>query len=185
MLRFAAAAATSLMLLTSLSGCGGDPPAAQAQPSRTPTSPSSSPTPTPPALPAAAKRNTKAGAKAFVRHYIDLINYAQATGSTAHLAQAESKACGSCKNGRHYLNGVYRPGGEIIGGAWKIRRMSVRRDADIGSWHARVLVHFGPQTIKRVNPVRVQRLHGGNLPVDITAIHFENEWKVLEWTRER
>lgn len=174
------------MLLTTLSACGGDPPAPEAQPRRTPTSASSSPSPTPPALPAAAKENTRAGAKAFVRHYVDLINYAQATGSLSRLRAIEARSCESCKNGRRYLAGVYESGGKIRGGAWRIRRLRVQPDSRLGgAWNARLVVRFGPQTITRIHPTKTQRLRGGTLPLNMTVVHFLRGWKVLQWTRER
>ncbi len=70
--------AVGAALVLALAGCGGDPKA-DPPPSTTPTptvSPSPSATPTVPALPEAAKANTKAGAIAFVKYYVGLINHA-------------------------------------------------------------------------------------------------------------
>src|SRR6188472_1118800 len=81
-----------------LAGCGGSPepkPPPKTEPSTSP-----SPSATPPVMPAAAKEKTKAGAIAFVRHYIGLINYTQATGSTAELAQSETSDCNTCRQSR-------------------------------------------------------------------------------------
>ncbi len=60
-----------------LAGCGGSP-APKPLPAPRPSS-SPSPTTTPaaaPAMPEAAKAKTRAGAIAFARHYVELINYA-------------------------------------------------------------------------------------------------------------
>ena len=71
-------AAAGLML----SGCGGDSPEPKPLPKESKSSPSSSPTATPPVMPAAAKKKTKAGAEALVRHFLSTMRYAGASGDT-------------------------------------------------------------------------------------------------------
>src|SRR4051794_697515 len=103
----------AVVLLLALAGCGGDP---KADPSPSPSVPSASPvstTPAPPALPEAAKANTKAGAIAFVKYYVQLINHAQATGDVAALAAVEDPGCSSCASGRRLLKKIYESGGHI------------------------------------------------------------------------
>ena len=63
---------------------------------------------------------TKAGAVAFVRYYIELINHAQATGNTAALKAVEAPSCRSCGKGRRYIEDIYSSGGHIEGGAFRI-----------------------------------------------------------------
>ena len=70
-----------------LSGCGGDSPEPKPLPKDSKSSPSASPSATPPEMPAAAKKKTKAGAIAFVRHYVELINYAGRSGEPRPLAR--------------------------------------------------------------------------------------------------
>ena len=78
----------------------------------------SPPTPIAPSMPAAATQHTKAGAEAFVRHYIDLINHAQATGDTQALRSASSPTCRGCSGGIKAVAKVYDRGGKLIGGEW-------------------------------------------------------------------
>jgi len=85
MRRFVVGAALVLLV----AGCGGDPKA-DPSPSTSPApSISSTPTPSPPTLPDAAKANTKAGAIAFVKYYVELVNHAQATGDVGKLQSVE------------------------------------------------------------------------------------------------
>ncbi|HET9499371.1 MAG TPA: hypothetical protein VFO98_03835, partial [Marmoricola sp.] len=52
--------------------CGGDPSSSPSpSPSVSPSPSPSSTAPTPPPLPDAARKDTKAGAVAFVRHYVE------------------------------------------------------------------------------------------------------------------
>lgn len=53
----------------------------------------------PPDLPAAGQEGTLEGAEAFVRHYIDLLNYASGTGDTKALAEVSDRECGGCFDG--------------------------------------------------------------------------------------
>ncbi len=78
-----------------LGGCGEESPKPKPLPKPS-ESPSASASPTPPAMPAAAKNQSKAGAIAFARHYVDVINYAQSTGDLEALQAVEDKACKSC-----------------------------------------------------------------------------------------
>lgn len=91
--------ATATLTLSALlvSGCAGgneDP-----EP-RTTSNPSASPTesaaPEPPGLPEAAKALDRPGAGAFVRHYFDLVNYANATGDTAPMDAITNPGCLNC-----------------------------------------------------------------------------------------
>lgn len=182
---FAVGAVVAVGLLGgSLSGCGGTtdagpPPSPSATPS---TSPSASPSPTAPVMPDAARENTKAGAVAFVRHYVDLINHAQATGDTKALAAVEDRGCDSCRSGRRYLDSVYE-NGRITGGAWSLSTVlgTVRNPATDG-YNVDVVVRFGPQVIHRKGKPD-QRLRGGRLAMTVFTARLGHEWCVREWTR--
>jgi len=101
---------------------------------RTAPSPSSSPTPSPttpptseptsdpnqpaePKLPAAAKAPTRAGAEAFVRYYIKLLNYASHTGDTEPLAAAAND-CKGCRKYEALFSRTYARGGSFTGNLW-------------------------------------------------------------------
>src|SRR5689334_7529083 len=118
-------------LAVALVGCGGDP---EADPSPSPSSPSSSSTtPAPRVMPEAAKANTKAGAVAFAKYCIALINHAQATGDVEALAAVEDPDCKSCSKVRHSVTRIYGAGGSIAGGTWRPHMSVALRNAD-GSW---------------------------------------------------
>jgi hypothetical protein len=118
----------SLAALVVLIGCSDDAP--QAQPTESATSESTSasePTPTPsrtdatkptpPALPAAAKEDSKAGAKAFVGWYVDLFNYSANTGDVAVFSEY-GEQCASCQNYASEIKNTYAQGGAFRGVQW-------------------------------------------------------------------
>ncbi len=90
-----------------LSACSGDP----AEPADPPISSSTvSPTPSPsttpsgsstaepsaPPLPSPATKNSDAGAEAFVRYWVQVLNYAQRTGDADALDAISTRACDGC-----------------------------------------------------------------------------------------
>jgi hypothetical protein len=171
----------ALMLL--LAGCGGDPKV-DPPPSTSPT-PSVSATHSPPALPEAAKANTKAGAIAFVRHYVDLINYAQATGDITTLAAVEDPGCKSCANGRDVLSSIYKAGGVIKGGHLSFRFSSAAPSPRYKGWLISGSLHFAPQTVVRQAGGTSEELTGGTTPANafVSASNPTHEWRVMDWTR--
>ena len=103
-----------------LSGCGGDSPEPKPLPKDSKSSPSASPSATPPEMPAAAKKKTKAGAIAFVRHYVERH---QLRGSIEwrddRTRAAESRRVQVLQVGpRRTSTRLYSSGGSIEGGAW-------------------------------------------------------------------
>lgn len=169
-----------LSCAVALAGCGGDP---KADPSPAPSSPttSASPTPTPPVMPGAAKANTKAGAVAFVKYYIELINHAQATGDTEALARVESDSCHSCKRARNSLDEIYASGGHLEGGEWTADIRSVTRRPDVDGWTALVLAQYAPQKI--VKSGGTTPLKGGKSLITFVVRRDAVSWNVLQWTR--
>lgn len=108
-----------------LSGCGGSPePSPVANPTKG-ASPSASPSASPraPALPAAAKEKTRAGAIAFARSFMDALNYAGATGDTRLLRSAYIKLCTRCEAISDSIDETYAGGGKIEGGEWHVKRL--------------------------------------------------------------
>lgn len=122
-------------------GCSGEDPPEEYVP--TPTSPASSassdgptgapstpvgtddPPPEvdgPPELPVAATRDTRRGAEAFVRHYVDLLNYATQTGDTSAL-KAASDRCSGCDNYIEIFDDTYSSGGFLGSAGWDLTRL--------------------------------------------------------------
>lgn len=175
----AAGALVCALLLTS--GCGGDSSSSSEKtPSPSPRSASASTTPTPsaPALPEAATKNTKAGAIAFVRHYVRLINHAQATGDVGALRTASAKKCVSCRDAMQSIEELYDSGGHLEGGDWRSGRALASRNAS--GWLVTVRVTYGKQTVHRPGE-DPQDLPGGPHTLNFTVNLVDS--KVVRWTR--
>ena len=166
-------------LLVVLAGCGGDP---KADPSPTPSETPVSTTPSPPAptMPAAAAENSKAGAIAFVRYYIELINHAQATGDVEPLAAAESPECRSCASARDVVTRIYTSNGHLEGGDWAARIQSAAPRPDLDAWTVFAVVRFAPQVV--VDKGETTHLKGGRSLITFVVGHTDR-WKVIRWSR--
>jgi hypothetical protein len=168
--------AVGAALVVLLAGCGGDP---KADPSPSPSATTSaSATPSPPVMPDAAKANTKAGAVAFVKYYIELVNHAQATGDVRTLSAVEAPACKSCQQGRAYLTRIYSAGGHITGGRWSIRRASAKRSGE--NWAVTVTGDFAPSDAYSSPDAEPRHANGGPALTNFIVWHSD-AWKVRAW----
>lgn len=113
-------AAAGVAVLVLSTGCAADEPAPSPPPSTTttssPSSATSSPTVAVPELPEAATVGDAAGAEAFVRHWVDVLNYAYQTGDTGPLDAITLPDCELCEGNAADIENVYRSGGLLEGG---------------------------------------------------------------------
>lgn len=136
---------TGLLLASALTGAGVTSCSDETDPRTAPTStatstapttppPTSDSTPDPkepvePKLPAAAKAPTRAGAEAFVRYYIKLLNYASQTGGTQGLTGTADECIG-CRKYEHLFSRTYENGGSFVGNLWRPFGFTVARGPD-------------------------------------------------------
>jgi hypothetical protein len=76
-------------------------------------------------MPPLAREKSRAGAKAFVRHYIDVLNYSWATGTGSALTNLSHKQCVSCRGLANFIDEVYAAGGYQRGGEWRVAVMAL------------------------------------------------------------
>lgn len=180
--RLASGAVVVALALLLVAGCGGDPKP-KSLPSPTPSpSPSASASATPPALPAAARADSKEGAIALARHYVALVNYAQGSGDSNALKAVEGPHCGSCIAGRKAIADVYGAGGRIVGGRIQVESAQAFRNPG-HTWLVTLGVEFEPQTIDWPEPRKDQHPAGGKLPMNMRIGAVDSDWKVLQWSR--
>ncbi len=80
---------------------------------------------TEPVMPALAREKSTAGAKAFVKYYINVYNYAFLASDSERLARISVSACTICRRLVRIVDNNKRRGGYQIGGEWLPRRLSV------------------------------------------------------------
>jgi hypothetical protein len=115
-----------LAVLLTLGACSSDPQ--PKEPKRTTTS--ATPTATPPTMPAQAKEDTPEGAAAFVKHYIDVFNYAASTGDVEELSRLSSPDCEGCQSYIKLYRDTYKAGGYFKDEGWDTVRSRAARAAN-------------------------------------------------------
>jgi len=82
-----------------------------------------------PTLPAAAEGDSVRAAEAFVRHYIELLNYAMTTGDTKAF-RAASRDCEGCDRYAELFEEQYDRGGSNKSRGWSVSRLFMTRAPD-------------------------------------------------------
>lgn len=187
--RFLTATAVAALLL---SGCSDDEPTPEfsddvtasstaADPSTTPVTESSPTAPVEPALPAEAEEATKAGAEAFVRYYVELIDFAQASGDVRGLTDAASRSCGTCSAGARSIERIHERGGRIAGGTHDVSRLSSSESSGLpGTWIVLAHIDVGRQIVRGAGDLDAV-YPAGTTKVAFTVQHDSGRWQVTSW----
>jgi len=165
----------AVMMLT---GCQANP---KPPPLETGDSSSATPTPSPtaaaPTLPAEAKGTSEAAAKAFVRHYFEVINHAAASGDANALEELSEPKCASCSAIRENIDEIYSAGGEIRSEGWTLLGIRVIQ-ADRGSAVASLDVKLEPETVVRSSGGESAQNQGSRQPMTIFLSADSGSWRV-------
>lgn len=173
-----------------LAGCSEDPSDGSDRPtsSATPSTPSESTTaasgePTPPPLPDAATRGGRKGAEAFLRHYWELVNYAQETGDTAPLRAVQADGCDGCNGGNDWIEKVYAEGGRIEGGHYTVRAADAHKTPSRTGWLAGATVHMTRETVSGAGDLDATYPSGRSSWI-FTLQFADDSWRVTSLEHE-
>jgi hypothetical protein len=118
-----------------LGGCSGEPEPRFAPAESSPPAVSEDPSGQAdvPALPAAARGDGEPAARAFVHFWLDTLNYAIESGDSEALESISSPRCRECGRIVQTIDDIYRRGGQLSGGTWRmksLRPLPLDRGAD-------------------------------------------------------
>jgi len=168
-----------MLLSLVAAGCQSNPappPLESTAESSTP-SPTASPAEVAPTLPAGAKGTSEAAAKALVRHYIDVLNYAAATGDTSRLAALSEPDCESCTSIRRNIDSIYGADGELRGEGWTLvgaRTLRIARRSATLSLDMRL----EPETVVRSAGAEATHNEGSRQPMTVFLRVRHGSWRV-------
>jgi hypothetical protein len=175
-----------LACAAALAGCDSNPSPAplpsESPPSASPSA-TSTPSPTPPAMPDAAKGTGERSAKAFVRYYIDALNFATSTGDTALLKAYSDRSCDSCNSVMERIRSVYDAGGQITSRGWTIGSMHLVPLQPARRPVVEVGVNLSPQVVVQRAGADAERFDGGKLPSTFHLSLKAKGWVVTDWDR--
>lgn len=187
-----------IVLLLTLSGaCGGDNPTSAApandahttaKPDSQPPAPTSATPPTGPSdsavpvMPEWGNHNSKDGAITFVRHYVDLLNYAQATGGVDELTRSSKADCQSCNNFIERVGNIYSANGQIRGGRLHITTLFlIEADREPGKWRVLVELTHGKQVIREDSDAKAKKHPRDRSFVTFIPEKRNDGWKMSRW----
>lgn len=173
-----------------LCACTSDTPAPRADdpaPSVS-ASPSASPSPTapsatPPALPAAARGTSPAAAKAFVRHWIEAMNYAARSGDTSYVEQLSSAECESCTSMIDRIDSVYERGGRFEGDGWIAQQVRYQPLQPRRSPVLAVRISVRPQVMVPSAGAKRERFAGGSNQLTFRLERDGQAWRTVALER--
>lgn len=191
--RTAAALTVATVLGVSLAGCNNndsDDPPDSGLPSgtevteSTPTTPATEPTPTeatgptPPELPEAATRHTKAGAKAFVRFYLRLLNYATHTGDVEPLRLNSTNTCTGCSDDAEFYEKLYKRGGWARGLVRSLSRVVAMSPAQPEDVYVGVEIRRTRGVYKLSGGSKTKTLPKESSRLDFYLVQSRDHWKM-------
>ena len=179
-LRGRVAGCAVLLVLGGVAGCTSD---AEPSPLPSPTSspsPSQSSTAAAPSLPPEAEGTSPAAAKAFVRHWIDTLNYAGASGEVEHLRALSHNRCVSCTAVIEAISKVYSAGGHYEGAGWAVEAIKYQPLQPRLEPVLVVGVDIAPQTVLEREGRQPERFEGGNRSMTFRLARVGSQWVVKQ-----
>jgi hypothetical protein len=170
--------ATPLMVCLTLAGCQANPePAPLPSPEPAPSA-SPSPTAAAPTLPPDARGTSMASAKAFVRHYVALVNHAMVTGDTQGVRKLALVDCSSCANIANRLDDIYRAGGSIESEGWRIHSLTPVANQRATHPALQMGMALSSQRVREREGAKVRAFDGGRQPMTIFLERRGGSWRV-------
>jgi hypothetical protein len=174
-------------------GCSGSPGSTnEAGVSGYPPSPPTASTTTPdpdeptaPVMPDLARQRTTLGAKAFVRYYVQVLNYSHDIGSGKHLRSLAANDCLVCHDFQDNIDEMEAHGGGQVGGHWKVQliRPLPAGSADLRNLSSTVLVR--PGTTRRTSASVIMEIKSRVVFIDFYLTWHRPRWvisNVVPWS---
>jgi hypothetical protein len=144
-----------------------------------------SPTPAPPALPDAAQENSKGGAVAFARHFLEVVNFSIVSGNTEILNRTSLRSCVSCRNIAEEIADVYGGGGHVKGGDLAATGFSVLPSGRRGMWAVGLEVKADRQLIQPHADSKPRFVRGGKYSLTLDVRRVGAAWRIARMERAR
>lgn len=176
----------AVLLAGLLTGCGGSPepqplpkPASSTSPSA---SASTSAVPNAPVMPAAAKAKTDQSVEVFARHYVDIINFATATGNRSDLDALAEETCASCRRISSRLEQIYTAGGSITSEGWRVTAADVVPDQPLQRKYIDMSIVQSRQTLVEEVGASPKTFPGGKQALTMLLARRGDSWVVTRMT---
>jgi hypothetical protein len=133
-------------------------------------------------MPAEAKGTGPEAAKAFVKHYLNVLGYAARTGDVTGLKALASPECSVCSLVTGRIEKIYRDGGKISGQGYKVASSRMQTSsANTAVLHIDVLQL--PQTAVLAKGKPPTQYPESHLPSVFTLAAAGGAWSLRDWVR--
>jgi len=141
-----------------------------------PTEPTPSADPTQPVLPDIAKERSRAGAKAFIEHYVSVLNTAYADTEPKLLHPYTPKGCSLCASFLQVLERVHKEGGSQTGGTWTPSRIDLATRESSDRWIFITTVDVAKGRSRGSSDSPPQEIVEDQIRVEIRLRWSKNRW---------
>lgn len=174
------ATVVSVAVIGLAAGCGGDNPTPSAAPLNPTTSPTTDTAVPVPEFPAAAKPEDKAGANAFVRHWVAVLNYAGRTGKAELLRELSTPDCVRCAALSDGIDRIYKAGGRISGGGWRVLSMTQYGPTQ-NRYFVDATIQSSPQSLQQSRDAETTSFPGVERRLRAFVLRYTQQgWRVAE-----
>ena len=129
-------------------------------------------------MPAAANGTSEASAKAFVRYWVEALNYAGPSGDTTGLEKVSDKNCAACTAITTLIKDVTEAGGYVRGEGWTVKSTEALGSERGGVRIIEAQVAVAPQDILRKPGGDVVHFDGGSRLKTFWLDRTEGAWTV-------
>lgn len=112
-------------LLTTLAGCGGEVSGSAKLHSDSGVTATATSAASPPVAPNIAHQDSKEGAKAAAKYWLDVFYYSLVTGDDKELRKLNLPSCHGCTRTAEHIEGIYKTGAHIVGNPFRITDLSL------------------------------------------------------------
>ena len=164
-------------LVLVLAGCGSDNPK-PAPPETSSASPSASASVVAPTMPAEAKGTGPEAAKAFVKHYLNVLGFAANTGEVTELRPLARPDCKSCEGVIAKIDKIYASGGHAQGRGYGAQNVTSSQGQDETIVDLTIIAY--PQTVYRAG-TKPKRSTKSKTPARFHLVRQGDGWLIDEW----
>jgi hypothetical protein len=136
-------------------------------------------------MPSAAQGTSAKAAKAFVRYYIDTVNFALKTGDTSALDASSAPGCRSCESVSMAISDVYAADGRLLGRGWRVTAIAAVANQPRSRPILQTGVYVYPQTRIAHSGAEPEHRKGGKNLMIFSLAQRSRTWTVLKWEQSR
>jgi len=132
-------------------------------------------------MPAEAKGTSARSAEAFVRHYIEAVNYGLKTGDVSAIRKLSEPDCSSCSAVAASIDDVYKRGDRLVGKGWDVKGVAPVANQPRLRPVLQVSVFINPQTKVSGSGKQRENRSGGRKLMVFDLASTNGNWLVSQW----